>query len=263
MRNFTCRICFLFLLASCSRFQYLTLSGNNLSQNEQKEFISENDELLITYNFNGYNCPVNISIFNKTNKPVYIDWKKSAIIANGKASSYFSPNYHIDGTANGYNLQWTNNYSTQNASFNANVPGQEGVDFIPPNSFISKKMIEVSNTVYRQIDTGFARVLFAGDGISYAARKKEFTLENSPLVFRSYLTLIKEDNHADTSIKHTFYIKELLQTATSPNNFIDTYTKRGDVYYVSEVTAFGTSTAVATVIGTGVAVGVVAAETKK
>ena len=55
MRNFTSLFLLSFLLPGCSVYQYATLSANDMVQNGQKEFVSENDSLKIVYNFNGFN----------------------------------------------------------------------------------------------------------------------------------------------------------------------------------------------------------------
>src|SRR5258705_9998756 len=61
------------------------------------EFIAENDTCRITYNFCGEKGPIHISIYNKTNKPLQVDWKKSAVIFGENAVSYFTSESKING----------------------------------------------------------------------------------------------------------------------------------------------------------------------
>jgi len=78
------------LFSSCSKFQYYSLAADNLSKNKKQEFIAENDTCRITYNFYGEKGPIHISIYNKTNKPLQVDWKKSAVIFGDDAIKLFT-----------------------------------------------------------------------------------------------------------------------------------------------------------------------------
>jgi hypothetical protein len=79
-RNFYLISCFL-LLSGCSRFQYVFIDSH-LHQNEKKEFITENDTVLIKYSFAGEDFPITLTIFNKLNQPLYIDWDRSVVVIN-------------------------------------------------------------------------------------------------------------------------------------------------------------------------------------
>ncbi len=264
MRNFTCLLLVLLFFSSCSVYQYTTISGTDISQNEQKEFVSENDSLKIVYNFNGYNCPVNITVYNKSAKPLYIDWKKSAVISNGQAASYYSPGFKVNGAINGYNIDWANGFSNQNSNISANINGQEGMQFIPPQAFITKKPLEVSDLLYNRDDTTMEKYIFHENLEEYRMRRKIFTLENTPLLFRSYLTVLFAGNEKETGIEHTFYINEIIQNHTTPQNFIGSVTTRGDTYFVaSGSTAFASGATTAGLIAGGAAIAVAAAKIEK
>jgi len=86
------------LLFSCSEYQYFTISSDQLSRNENNDLVVENDTLKVVYSFNGYHGPVQITIFNKTNDPLEINWRKSALIMKGKAFGYYTPNMVLNGT---------------------------------------------------------------------------------------------------------------------------------------------------------------------
>ena len=77
------------ILPGCYQYQYITLNSN-MSQNEKKEFIVENDTASIKYTFAGENCPITIGMYNKLKDTIYINWAKSAVIINGKKISYFT-----------------------------------------------------------------------------------------------------------------------------------------------------------------------------
>ena len=264
MKNFTCLVILTLSLASCSRYQYLTIEGKTMAHNERNELVSENDTLLISYNFNGYNGPVNVSLYNKSSRPVFVDWKRSAIISNGKATSFYAPGYQVSGTVNGYSIEWTRAVTDHSAGVSLGISGQDGVSFIPPQSFITKTpQYAISDRLFDHELDSVKKQIITESNVTYAIRKKEFNETNSPLTFRSYITLQFEGSNRDTTLEHTFYIRQIVQTGNAPKHFIVAYTGRGDTYYVSKATGFGTGAAAVGVIGGAVAVGAVAANNSK
>ncbi len=67
-------------------------------------------------------------------KPLYVNWKKSAIIHQDKAVRYYSPDQPLDGTINSTEWHLNNGVSSQSGLIQPIVRGQEGLDFIPPHS---------------------------------------------------------------------------------------------------------------------------------
>ena len=79
-RNFLLISCFI-LLSGCAQYQYVFIDSH-LNQNDKKEFIKENDTVMVKYTFSGENMPITITIYNKLQQPLYIDWERSAVIIN-------------------------------------------------------------------------------------------------------------------------------------------------------------------------------------
>src|ERR1044072_8385415 len=100
MRAFLLFILLTILIASCSRYQYVTINGSDIKSNNNHEFVEENDSVRIQYTFNGPDAPINLVIVNKTSVPIIIDWSRSALIVNDKAISYVSNLVPIEGTFN-------------------------------------------------------------------------------------------------------------------------------------------------------------------
>src|SRR5438046_1631759 len=98
----------LLLFSSCTGYQYLTVSGVNLSKNEKNELVAENDTLKVHYHFTNYKGQVALTIYNKSNQPLEIDRRKSAIIVDGKAVSYYNPNASLVATIKRDSLLWQN-----------------------------------------------------------------------------------------------------------------------------------------------------------
>ena len=79
---------FFIVLSGCSRYQYVYINSD-LAHDEKKVYYAENDSVKISYKFEGLNCPVSIGIFNKLPVPLYVDWKRSAVIVDSLLISYW------------------------------------------------------------------------------------------------------------------------------------------------------------------------------
>ncbi len=79
------------LLSSCSStFYYSSLNTANeyVEKVDNGDFLIETDSLWIAYCFKGPGAPMQITVFNKLDEPLYVDWERSALIIDDKAFSY-------------------------------------------------------------------------------------------------------------------------------------------------------------------------------
>lgn len=143
-----------FMFTSCTTYQYMTVSSNNIQQNDKKEFLLENDSIRLTYNFNGANAPVNLEVKNKLDKPIYIDWKRSVLIINDRATSYAPGSLTVSGstyssvTAPLTGRRNLNDISTS-ADFQSTVEFPRDMEFIPPEVQVNKVPINVTDQLLR------------------------------------------------------------------------------------------------------------------
>ena len=80
-----------------------------------------------------------------------------------------------------------------------------------------------------------------------------FSPENSPLMFRTYLTVVDGNDQSETVFEDLFFISRAYKV-NSANNFLMSYAKqRGDIYYFSETNTtgqvLGWTTAIVLVVG--------------
>src|SRR6185436_1232129 len=137
--------------SSCQTYQYLSLTGTNIAQDSSHQFVAENDTLLLQYNFNGHNGPVKITVYNKTSMPIYIDWKKSAIIYGDKAYSYYSPDMQLSGTTSNVGYRYNYNLNSTGGTMEGTIKAQEGIEFIPPYSMKEQSKMYVINGYLKDI----------------------------------------------------------------------------------------------------------------
>jgi len=217
---------------SCASYQYLTLDSAQMPKNAKKEFTWENDTLRVNYNFNGEGGPITISIYNKTDKPLYIDWNKSAMVRDGHASSLSSPTVQVSGSVTSYGRRVS--YGNLSASFE--MP--EGVNLVPPASDITKNLGALADSIPISSeflpDSAKIEKGIYPDGQPYKFRRYHFDETKSPLQFKSYLTLVLGNNNANSfSVSHSFYANEVLLTREDPT-FFKAFRQGGDKLYIKQ-----------------------------
>jgi hypothetical protein len=246
MRQFLPLTTIVFLFTSCTTYQYMTVHGKNIAANDRREFIMENDSIRVKYNFSGADAPINVEVQNKLDKPVYIDWNRSALIINDKAISYVPSSVHISGSVNATTTSWFRanaGYpsSTTDGHFSGSVGVPRDLDFIPPGSYKSKTPLGVTNVFYPEAREKAKRIpVTLNTGYSGTAMVKEYADSSSPFRFSSYLTLYVEGAPDKPVVfEHEFFVSEIWTTTLAPHNFRFINDKHGDRFYVRTTNAFG------------------------
>lgn len=221
-----------FLYSACT-FEYFTLSGDHLSKNESNDFVIDNDTLRVVYRFSGDNGPVKITILNKTSEPLEINWKKSALIMNGQATSYYSPNLYVNGSVQ---QDTSRRYVFGDRSFLANVTADvyvnEPSQFIPPKSSISKIPLALPVYSLELPPDQLKKEIYKTGAQPIKYRKIEYSQDKSPYSFRSYLSFnYAGDQNRAFSLDNRFYVSEIWQAGNYPLDFPQELLNRGDFFY--------------------------------
>lgn len=244
------------LMVSCSKYYINTISSVNIKKDELSgAFKQENDSLIISYSFHGQNAPVNIMVENKTDKPLYVDWSRSALILGDKAVSYQGNKVSINGNLSGYSYKWDKDFSTANGAFTAVAKLPEGVGFIPPHSTIDKVVLYLTDTPFKLLaDSAYREKewVYPENG-PILLKAATFDESNSPLRFRSYLTLYTSDGNSikPSAYEHQFFVSRSMKGNLNPQKIPDYQTRRPDLFYTSKRTAYGktmTGVGIATVL---------------
>jgi hypothetical protein len=203
---------------------------------ENGQLTFENDTLKMTYHISGKGGPVAVEIYNKTNQPLYVNWKKSAFIHNDLTTPLFNNNITFLGKPAivAYRTGQTTPADGRYASA-LSVP--EGIDFIPPASGISRTLPNLSRMGILQtdaLDTLQKKKLVATDGLNYTFyRQRTFGEDQSPVRFRCYITFsLGLNNGQEFAENNSFYVGEICQTSSSPDSF-SLYQKQGDQFYIT------------------------------
>lgn len=246
MRQFLPLTSIVFLFSSCTTYQYMTVNGKNITPNERREFVMENDSIRVKYNFSGQDAPINVEVQNKLDKPIYVDWSRSALIINDKAISYVPSTIPLSGSVTTTTTNWMrtagayrSSTSVGDFSGTVGVPGE--MDFIPPGAYKTKVPLGVTNVFYPDAREKAKRTpVTLNTGYSGTAMVKQYADTSSPFRFSSYLTLYT-DGAPDKPVvfEHDFFISEIWTTTLAPHNFRFINDKDGDRFYVRTTNAFG------------------------
>src|SRR5690606_8104982 len=124
--------------------------------------------------------------------------------------------------------------------------------FIPPNSGIETTVQvfeheffkNLSDSLYKETD-----YLSTSQG-TVKVKAGNFDSSNTPLAFRTYLTLYTQDRQKNTpfSFDKSFFVSKSIKTSGKPQNFFEYSQPSADVFYNSSTTAYGK-----TMTGVGVA----------
>ena len=209
----------LFVYGCKSYVQVFETNGTNL-ETENEFYVFENDSLKITYGFWTQKGLMTFVIFNKLDKPLYIDWKKSSYIDNS-----VKLNYWIDGEKT-KSLEYYGSYyyggpllktgyavsSTKGVSVSTTVKN-ERITFIPPNSNYYRSKFYIFPINFFELDTKTPyKEVPRKDKPKKKTKiyEKSFSKENSPLIFRNFLTFSFSEYFEDEFyVDNEFYISDI------------------------------------------------------
>jgi hypothetical protein len=199
-------------LAGCkisSYYQIYEFEPVNTKYDDHQFMIHENDTIIITYSFWSNNGTVAFTFYNKLNEPIYIDWKKSSVIFNGKKENYWNDETISSSTSIGRNTTLTNPYNnpyllfqTFGYSYNfAKVYKPEPVSFIPPHSYVTISKFPINYSIE-----------FNKNDLSLNNKeiicKREFNNKNSEFQLRNYISFSTNEKFDKyVSFNDVFYLK--------------------------------------------------------
>jgi hypothetical protein len=258
MKRLLLLLCIGSTFASCTSYRYMKVNAPDMARTEQNGFITEKDSLQISYNFFGSNGPVQMEIHNKTDKAVMLDMNRSALVVNNKATTFHSGDISLNGTSSGSSLDLTRNWSVERGSFSATGTQQPNALFIPARSFVTFTPLNLTNEFTDTIPKSrFQKTSLAfATGGTAPAVYANFSQDQSPMVFSTYLTFVTSDmERKEYTLRHNFYVAEVIKTSFRPDNLEYSSLYNGDKFYISRTRGAGAATVIAL---TGLAAGTAA-----
>lgn len=234
MKKLSLLILLPFLLQSCAStffYSYLNTESPATKKVENGDFIFENDTLWIAHSFNGRNAPIQITVYNKLNTPIYVDWGRSALIVQDQAVSYVGDVMNFEGSSNIYR----NGIDRAVGDISGVMSLPTNVTFIPPRTKVSNSSLSLNfglesmmNQPYRKASMGNAL------NEKRSIKRADFSAQEAPFKFTSYVTIYTTPDKPQ-AYEQDFYISSLIKTSSiSPKNLPGDMATRGDVFYIEK-----------------------------
>lgn len=220
MKKIVCIGFFIMTLYSCKMYVQVFDTNSINSKIENDCYIFENDTLKILYSFWSEKGLMIFSIYNKLEKPLYVDWKKSSYIDNSNKLNYWVDE-EISKSAAVYGSYYYDGpllkpgYATS-ATVVAGMSKKERIEritFIPPKSNYYRSQFYILPIPYFNFDTESEASLMPRNDKPKKKTKvysNNFLKENSPIIFRNFLTFsLSEDFKNEFYIDNEFYISSI------------------------------------------------------
>lgn len=195
------------IISSCAPYMQVSTVKSNFTQNDTL-LMYENDTLKIVYNLYADNGLLSFTIYNKTNSPLYVDWKRSALIKGTSKEDYWEDKQDIILVTEGYPLSWHRNYNNNQYSYGIIVKPEQ-VSFIPPQTAITMARFRLYPSLYtgKLTEKVFPKTPLHSKYRLYSA---SFSDTTSPLTFRNFLTLSLSHNfNKEFYIDHSFWVSDI------------------------------------------------------
>lgn len=227
-------------IVSCSPSYYYTqISSPNdyLSRKPSGDFVFENDSLWIAYMFGGENAPISISIGNKLDVPLFVDWNQSFLLIGEKRYPYVetkkTSNLQKTEIAENFKEPSVTEYPSTSAGKNINKILPQGIEVIPSGYSFNATLAWINPDVeaYQQNKRYQKHKIANKKGEMMRAKKLNFDEVDSPLRFSSIISYNFEDTTPMENFFSDFYVKNVIKTSLSPKDLNSLLIDKGDIFY--------------------------------
>lgn len=210
------------IFIGCTTYVQVFETKSKNTATENNFYVFENDSLKITYDFWENRGLLKFSIYNKLEKPIYIDWKKSSLIYNDIKINYWSD----EEIQKSYSTFYYSSSSFSGFSFGSgsgiqttSVTRDERITFIPPKSTYFKntfyivpnrQFIVKDYTLNSELESEFKK------GKMMKILEKEYNESDTPFNFRNFITFsLSEDIKDEFYIDNEFYLSKIQKVLLS------------------------------------------------
>lgn len=196
--------------------------SSGLEINNRQQFFFENDIMKITYLFWGDRGKMKVSIQNKTNKPIYVDWTKSFYKNNHHKLSYAPEqnmtaeneemyNTYLAATPTLGSMDYEMNYhSATSTMYDTKVEGTTKIE--ATSTYTRSKYHLIPGEFYR-FDTGAdhrTEQRTEKEGEMTEVYEATFDTASTPLTFLSFIVFATDENFTDEQdLLHEFYVSKI------------------------------------------------------
>lgn len=203
-KRFFAALLMIILISSCGSYVQVFEAKTTNTQIENDKYIFENDSIKITYNLWKDKGLLSFSIYNKLNKPIYVDWKKSSYINNSIKRNYWEDTESTKSVEKkvGSNYRTSsridNSHSNSTSISSSETTKPEKITFIPPKSnYIRSQFFILPIKTLRVKSYNSVQIpRIDNDKKNVTISEKVFDEKSTPLVFRNFVTFSYTENFA-------------------------------------------------------------------
>lgn len=219
-----CVLATLFTVSSCSSVRDQVIEPVLEGAADGDLLVHLGDSVQLTYWLWDQKGVMAFAIYNATDRPIYIDWYKSALIHQGTRLPYWADrrSVKIEGFSQGSALTIgdVNRYlgtfsarTTTTGSFTGSIVESkpERISFIPPKSrlFMNTRW----NLMSGSFASGWSKSMVPAtylDNRMEEIKVREYTREDTPMTFRNFLTWsFTEDFGKEYYLDNSFWVKRV------------------------------------------------------
>ncbi len=210
-------VLFLGLNACAARYVYVFETKTTNEKLKSDFYVYEDDTLKITYNFWAQKGAMTFSVYNKQNKPLYIDWKKSSYIENLVKSDYWIDEEKSNSVSYSENRYHGRIGMVASQGISAGISSKvkiERITFIPPKSIYTRSDFYILPRAFT-LDKPLKNYAVQRNNKSKKTTtigEVDFSKENTPLTFRNFLAFsFSEDSNDDFFVDNEFYLSKVIK----------------------------------------------------
>lgn len=199
--------------------------SSSLEKSDRQQYYFENDILRVTYLFWGERGNMKVSIQNKTDKPIYIDWSKSFYQNNMNKLGYSPENNMTPENEKIYEsylaasptlstMDYELNYhSATNTLFDTKAESVTKID--ATSTYTRSKYHLIPGEIYKLETSAKHQTERRYDDSTKTTEVYfvEFTAENTPLKFTSFIVYSTDEAFSqEQNLKHDFYVSKIKES---------------------------------------------------
>lgn len=211
---------------------------------EDDMYVFENDSIKITYDFWQEKGLLSFTIYNKLNRPVYVDWKKSSYINEGIKRNFWedTESTKTREKRSGYSYRLSNSsgsFTNSVSTSSSETVKPEKITFIPPKSNYVRSQFFLLPIPFLEIKNypntkEMPKLNRENKTVKYI--EKDFNKNDTPLIFRNFLTFSYSENFdKEFYIDNEFYISNVIKVKkTQFESYMRNTKKNGGIYQLDE-----------------------------
>lgn len=206
-------------------YSSLNVEETDVEKVDNGDFFFENDSVWIAHSFKGEDAPIQITVFNKLDIPLYVDWSKSALILDNIPYPYSkNESYQLEIS------EKTGYYSKTTTTSNTISRGKH-VSFIPPKTMVTHQTLRLSAKFDEINDNKYQKAkMLSQNQQMMDVKYMNFEHHNTPLRFGSYITVYTAPENAQ-AYRSNFYVTRVIKTKAKPDKLPNDMADRGDMFY--------------------------------